>query len=62
MNIKYILLLTLVCFCYPLKHCLQSMKACNKIKISISHCKYAVGNQCLECEENYSPSNDIENV
>ena len=58
MNIKYILLLTLVCFCYPLKHCLQSMKVCNQFKISISHCKLVVGNQCLECEENYSPSND----
>ena len=58
MNIKYILLLTLVCFCYPLKHCLQSMKVCNKIKISISHCTLVLGNQCLECEENYSPSND----
>lgn len=58
MNIKYILLLTLVCFCYPLKHCLQSMKLCNTIKIPISHCTLVLGNQCLECEENYSPSND----
>ena len=38
MNIKYILLLTLICFCYPLKHCLQCIKVCNMNTTSISHC------------------------
>ena len=58
MNTKYILLITLVCFCYPLKHCLQGVKICNSYKISIPHCKEVLGNQCFVCEENYSVSND----
>ena len=58
MNTKYILLLTVICFCYPLKHCLQSMKVCNMYTTTVSHCSFGMGNQCLECEENYSVSND----
>ena len=59
MNIKYFLLLTLISFSYPAFHCLFSQKVCYPYtKPQVSHCKMGFGNMCLECEENYSLSND----
>ena len=59
LNIKYILLLILVSFSYQAFKCLDPFKICNPYSNpSISHCKFGTYNQCLSCEENYSPNND----
>ena len=61
MNIKQIILLSLVSFCYQASHCLEIKKACilyNSQPTTISHCILFRGNQCLQCEENYSVYND----
>ena len=59
LNIKYILLLIWVSFCYQAFKCLNTFKACNPYSNpSIPHCKLGYSTQCISCEENYSPSND----
>ena len=61
MNIKQIILLSLVSFCYQASHCLQMQKTCNLYNSqpkTVSHCILVRGNQCLQCEENYSVYND----
>ena len=58
LNIKYILLLTLVCFCYPLKHCLASIKECGMYKTTptIPNCllEYRLSGTCKVCKNNYT--------
>ena len=59
LNIKYNLLLILVSFSYQAFKCLDTIKVCNPYSNpSIPHCTLGASNQCLSCEENYSPSND----
>lgn len=59
MSIKYFLLLTLVSFSYQAYHCLDSFKACNIYNNpKVEHCALGAANLCLECEDNYSASND----
>ena len=57
LNIKYILLLTLVCFCYPLKHCLASIKDCRAYKKNptIPNCllENYYSEVCNVCKNNY---------
>jgi len=58
-KVKYILLLILVSYTNQAYHCLQSYRQCNLYNNpQVAHCKFWYGNQCLECEENYSVSND----
>jgi len=56
---KYILLLAFLSFSYQLEHCLDKSKTCNLYyNPTVEHCILGAGNQCIECKENYSPSND----
>ena len=59
MNIKYFLLLILLSYSYQSYQCLQSYKTCNFYNSpQIANCIIGMPNQCLECQENYSLSND----
>ena len=58
MSIKFIFLLAIVPFTYPLSHCIQTNKYCNPYSNPIiEHCLFGFGNTCLECKEGYSVSN-----
>ena len=58
-SIKCILLLTLVSLSYQAFHCLDSFKTCNIYgSTTVSHCLLGAAYMCMQCEENYSLSNE----
>ena len=59
MSIKFIFLLAIVPFIYPLSHCILGHKSCNTYyNPTIEHCSLIVGITCYICKEGYSVSND----
>ena len=59
MDIKYLLLLTLIAFSDELSHCLQPSKICNPYPKTVENCEIGIGNQRLKCKENYSLFNQL---
>ena len=59
LDIKLFLLLTLISFSYEDSHCLQYKKICNPYSNpKISHCTLGQLNICMQCEDDYSLSNE----
>ena len=59
MKIKFIFLVTLFSFSLQDNHCLHSQKSCNYYAYPlVPNCKLGAFNQCRQCEENFSLSND----
>ena len=59
LQIKYYLLIFFLSLSYQDDYCIDVFKKCNiYYNPTVEHCILGAGNMCLECEENYSPSND----
>ena len=68
-NLKYLIILALISFCFQDKNCLVYFEQCedkydndDSINIgagSVANCQYGVGNMCYQCKSGYVVSHDL---